>query len=154
MLIIKKKLSFVLLEVMIALALTILLVFPIIRSTFFGYKKQIEDVQQIELEKVFNDSYSLALENLYNKNPSWETIKKKGAKTFIYLPDYTLKFNKGSVIVNRRYKVTCVKGKNFKTEDLSEEYRLFQITLELQYLKTNWQDNKRAHLVMARNILQ
>jgi|GEM_PF-4193663 len=157
MLKLKKKVSFVLLEVMIALVLTVLLAVPVIRSSFFGYKKQLEDVKKFEIEKVFNDTYAQALENLYMNKPSWEKLEKKGPKQYTNLPSYNLPFNKGNFLIERRYKVKCHDGKKFKSNE-NHKYRIFEIHLEIAHCPKDWdtQDkiNKRIYYVLGRNVLQ
>jgi len=84
---IKKKYSFVLLEVLIAIALVALFALPLVSFPIFQCKSEINNLKTLELERIADSIYAETLEELYRGKPEWSVISQKNASKKIYRVD-------------------------------------------------------------------
>ena len=142
----KNKRSFLLIEILIAIALITLISIPLIKNPIYYYKSQIHSLEKIECERLADLSFLEIKISLYNNNPSWEEIGSnlKEAKVRS-LDSYTLKFSKDlkKKEILRSYKIYA---KEKKTEK-NESYKLITVEISLKPINRNISYDYKYQLV-------
>lgn len=130
----KKKHSFVLIELLIALSLFILCIIPLIEIPFNAINSEIKSYQQLELQRIADLTFADIESQLFQNTLSWDEIKvKKNKKTQIQKNIVTINLQGfGQKKIQQTCSIwtsRCKKGKK------SEKYRL--LTLEIQFKALN-----------------
>lgn len=89
----KKKCSFLLLELMIAISLIALVAVPFVRSPMYILKGEIVDLQEIELKREALLTFMEVQEKLHSKEITWDQLELKDE---LKLPEKILSLDLGT----------------------------------------------------------
>ena len=125
-----QKRTFLLMEVMIALALIALCIAPLMRMPILHFQKQVEHLVQFEKHRIADWSFSEVKELLLKNSIPWEKLPKKKAPPLLYpLPKVELEIpGIRSQTVERRAQFECTGEKEGEN---GNEYHLLEITILL-----------------------
>lgn len=130
----KSKRSFLLIEIIIALAIISLLITPLIRNPVYFFKSQIRSLEKLECERIANLSFlDLKLEIYKNKNKFIKDLaSSKNAAEYQKFEDFVpyrlTTFN--NKLVERSFKLYS-RRKEKKSKE-NEKYRLLNIRIFLR----------------------
>lgn len=129
---ISRKPSYVLLEIMIAIALVSLCALPLALSPLQTLKKEIELLEKLECERIAEVSFAEIKEELLRNEIPWKELStSKKEKNINPLRPYTFSLRGiGYREIKRQYKIFCP---NEKEGAKGKMYRHLLISLELFY---------------------
>jgi type II secretory pathway pseudopilin PulG len=133
----RKKRSFLLIEVLLAIALIGLCAYPLLAPHFMIAQTEIKSLEQRKLERVADQTYAELVQGLYeNTVPSLNGVDKVHWKSFdstiqgSFLEPAMITMNDGRVVkFLRKYEIAQVlEGR--KKDKKSEQYRLLEVHLK------------------------
>ena len=143
---IKKKCSFVLLEVLIGIALVALFALPLVSFPIWQCKSEINNLKTLQLERIADQIFAETLEDLYKNNMTWSDIADRSSNKKISLkPIKFLLDSKTEDLMITKYiwSEKCYKNKE-KPISTDLRYINIKIKMEAAFLPFNKKIRKKS----------
>lgn len=130
--ILKKKLHFILLEVLIALTLVAIFSLFLIGNPLIHCKNELESLKVNEYERIADYSFSEIKTKLFLNQIPWKNFQKKGGEKTIYsLKNHSFYFKEKKIVLKRTFTITTINDKEKKEKNSPAFYHLLEINLTL-----------------------
>lgn len=128
----KKKKTFLLLEILIAILIISICLVPLIQTPMQSYRAEIRILEEMEGERLADWTFSEIKEKLFKNEISWEKLPKPGAKagpfslsaTFIQIPGCASKK------IARSFTLKCWKKERERRK--GEIYHMLRVEIDFQ----------------------
>jgi hypothetical protein len=125
----KIKHSFLLLEVLLAIALVALFAAPLMRYPIRQYQAQIDRLEEFERQRIADWTFTEIKELLLSEKIAWNKLPPKGQRISLFLPDAKMQLEPlPSRTLSRSYTLHC---KGEKQGLHGEIFRLYKVEILL-----------------------